>query len=54
MAKKKQSGIMYSEPADYFPKEVRKEFGLGEYYDEYTKKTNKAKKSKTAGKSKKK
>lgn len=32
---KKQSPkkAIYSEPADFFPKEVRKEFGLGEYAD---------------------
>lgn len=24
-------GTIYVEPADYFPKEIRKEFGLGEY-----------------------
>ena len=23
--------ITYTEPDDYFPKEIRKEFGLGEY-----------------------
>ena len=23
--------IKYSEPADYFPKEIRKKYGLGEY-----------------------
>ena len=23
--------VVYKEPASYFPKEVRKEFGLGEY-----------------------
>ncbi|MBR4765173.1 MAG: hypothetical protein IK085_00240 [Clostridia bacterium] len=28
MAKKK---ILYSEPAGYFPEEIRKKFGLGEY-----------------------
>lgn len=27
MAKK----IVYSEPADYFPKEIRKQAGIGEY-----------------------
>ena len=29
MADKKT--IKYSEPADYFPKEIRKKYGLGEY-----------------------
>lgn len=24
----------YVEPDDYFPKELRKEFGLGEFFDE--------------------
>lgn len=23
--------IMYTEPSDYFPKELRKKYGLGEY-----------------------
>ncbi len=27
--------IVYSEPADYFPKDIRKKFGLGEYDPEY-------------------
>ena len=46
MAKK----IKYTEPASYFPKSVRKEFGLGEYAEKKTdtKKTkeNKEKKKK--------
>lgn len=29
--KKKNPEIVYSEPADYFPKELRKKFKLGEY-----------------------
>lgn len=48
MAKKQ---IVYSEPADYFPKELRKEFKLGEYAETAKKKpikqeTPKPKKSK--------
>ena len=27
----KQNNIVYAEPVDYFPEEIRKEFGLGEY-----------------------
>ena len=29
---KKDIEIMYSEPKEYFPKDTRKKFGLGEYY----------------------
>lgn len=29
---KKQTG--YAEPTDYFPKAIRKKYGLGEYYKE--------------------
>lgn len=32
MATKKTSKRTYVEPADYFPKSVRKEAGLGEYW----------------------
>lgn len=31
--KKTTKKIGYSEPADYFPKEIRKKHGLGEYAD---------------------
>lgn len=31
MAKRK---LAYAEPADYFPEEIRKKYGLGEYADE--------------------
>lgn len=35
----------YTEPSDFFPKSVRKEFGLGEYNtDEQDKKTKKVNK----------
>lgn len=41
---------MYTEPSNYFPKEIRKEFGLGEYAKKEkagsTKKSNTTKKSK--------
>ncbi len=26
--------VVYIEPADFFPKEIRKKYGLGEYYKE--------------------
>ena len=29
--------ITYTEPAEYFPKELRKKYGLGEFADEYDK-----------------
>ena len=29
--------IIYVEPIDYFPEEIRKEYGLGEYADRKTK-----------------
>ena len=32
MAKK----VKYSEPAEYFPKEIRKKYGLGEYAEKET------------------
>lgn len=28
---KKKTGIRYVEPAEYFPKDIRKKFGLGEF-----------------------
>lgn len=47
MANKK---IKYSEPVDYFPKEIRKKYGLGEYAEtakkEVKKETNKTTKKK--------
>lgn len=46
MATKKQ---VYSEPAEYFPKEIRKKYGLGEYAS-----TNKKPVKKTVKKTKKK
>lgn len=36
----KDKKIIYVEPAEYFPKEIRKKFGLGEYADENKKETN--------------
>lgn len=42
MAKK----IKYSEPTGYFPKSIRKEFGLGEFAKEEPKKKTNGKKSK--------
>lgn len=32
--KKSTKKVIYSEPADYFPKEIRKEFKLGEFAEE--------------------
>ena len=32
--------IMYSEPNDFFPKELRKKYGLGEYAKENKNKSN--------------
>lgn len=46
MANKK---VKYSEPAGYFPKEIRKKFGLGEYA-ETPKKEAKKETKKTAKK----
>ncbi|MBQ6265849.1 MAG: hypothetical protein IJK60_10420 [Clostridia bacterium] len=37
----------YMEPADYFPKDLRKKYGLGEYFDVGPEKTFK---KKTTGK----
>ena len=34
MAKKKNSNIIYVEPMDYFPKELRKKYKLGEYAED--------------------
>jgi hypothetical protein len=34
--KKATKKVTYSEPADYFPKEMRKKYGLGEYADKKT------------------
>lgn len=42
----------YVEPADFFPKEIRKEFGLGEYYKGKTPKTAKSATKKPATKKK--
>ena len=33
--------IVYSEPAEYFPKELKKKYGLGEYAEGAKKKTEK-------------
>ena len=33
--------IIYVEPADYFPKEIREKYGLGEYADFDKKEANK-------------
>ncbi len=46
--------ITYTEPADYFPKEIRKKYGLGEFADEYNKREaeKKAKKEKSKKKNK--
>lgn len=46
--KKNAKKVMYSEPADYFPKELRKKHGLGEYAGKQTetKKTETKKKVK--------
>lgn len=46
MAKK----VKYSEPTNYFPKSVRKEFGLGEYAEKSTTKKKTVKKGKTTKK----
>ena len=39
MDKKKK--VTYSEPADFFPKELRKKYGLGEFAEEPKKTTKK-------------
>ena len=50
---KKSKGISYSEPGDYFPKSVRKKFGLGEFAkDSNTSDTKKKTTKKTVKKSK--
>lgn len=41
MAKNNKNG--YSEPVDYFPKNVRKKAGIGEYAEPAKKKTTKKK-----------
>ena len=46
MAKK----IKYTEPTGYFPKSVRKEFGLGEYAEKKTDTKTKENKEKTKNK----
>ena len=43
--KKNTKKVIYTEPADYFPKSVRKKMGLGEYADK-DKKTETKKKVK--------
>lgn len=35
--KKGSTSTVYKEPIDYFPKEIRKKFGLGEYAEKETK-----------------
>ena len=52
---KKDNKIVYVEPADYFPKEIRKKCGLGEFDPEYlaeqkAKKEKKKANKKSAGK----
>ena len=37
----------YVEPTDYFPKETRKKFKLGEFSEKYAKKETTSKKKKT-------
>lgn len=32
---KKDNKIVYVEPSDYFPKDIRKKYGLGEFDPEY-------------------
>lgn len=32
--KEKPKKITYTEPGDYFPKSIRKEYGLGEFFEE--------------------
>lgn len=49
MANKK---IKYSEPVDYFPKDVRKKFGLGEYAEKGTSKKEVKKETKKTTKKK--
>ena len=47
---KKDNKIVYAEPADYFPKEIRKKFGLGEFDPEYLAEQKAKKEKKKAGK----
>ncbi len=44
---KKGNKIVYSEPADYFPRDIRKKFGLGEYAGTGTSSGNKKAPAKT-------
>jgi hypothetical protein len=44
--KKNDKKIIYSEPADYFPKELRKKHKIGEYAENTEKKTETKKKVK--------
>lgn len=46
MAKK----IMYSEPNDFFPKELRKKYGLGEYAKEKKDQSSNKSSDKSSGK----
>ena len=48
MAKK----VKYSEPAEYFPKEIRKKYGLGEYAEKETPKKEVKKETKKTTKKK--
>ena len=47
MAKKK---LVYVEPVEYFPKHIRKEFGLGEYAEINTQKGKRESEIKESGK----
>ena len=42
--------IMYSEPNDFFPKELRKKYGLGEYAKENKNKSSDKSSDKSSGK----
>lgn len=54
MATKKTKKVTYSEPTNYFPKSVLKEFGLGEYAEKKpAKKTTKKTTKKSTAKGKK-
>ena len=44
----KSKKIKYSEPSNYFPKEIRKKYGLGEYEEAKKPKKKVVKKSGTA------
>ncbi len=41
--------ITYTEPAEYFPKKLRKKYGLGEFADEYDKREAEKKAKKNNG-----